>query len=142
MDDPLINTSALNKPKNRQLLIIIGVALVALIVMVAIWQNSGTQGAKRELSAATDKYADKQKEVDEARRVLEQKLAELRAVRAEADAKATMLGSEVAQDVQSTVNDARVDLPADARVLDLPDSRDQEFYVRDRDGRFIRVRRP
>ena len=141
MNDPLLNTSALKQPKNRQLLIIVGVAIVALIAFLVIWQNSGTPGAKRDLAAATDKYADKQKEVDEARRVLEQKLAELRAVRAEANAKATMLSGEVAQDIESTVDDARVDIPADARAIDASEDGEREYYVRDRQGRFVRVTR-
>ena len=51
--------------------------------------------SKRDVAAANDKVMDKQKEVDDARRVLDQKLVELRALRADADVQATKLGSVV-----------------------------------------------
>jgi F0F1-type ATP synthase membrane subunit b/b' len=128
MAEPIINSSALREPRNRQLLIIIGVALLALVIMAAIWQSSGTRGAKRDLASATDKVADKQREVDEARRVLEQKLAELRAVRADADVQATKLGATVNEQVTGAVNDARLNT--------------DEYYVRNSRGEFVRVVRP
>lgn len=129
MDEPIINRSALQSPQNRRLLIIIGISLLALLVVAALWQNSGTRGARRDLAGATERVAEKQREVDDARRVLESKLAELRAVRAEADVEATRLGGAV-----------------DARVGDvIDDSRPEgagEYYVRNRNGEFVRVERP
>ncbi len=137
MTEPIINTSALREPRNRQLLIIVGVVILALLVALAIWQTSGTHGAKRDLANANDKVASKQAEVDDARRVLDQKLSELRVVRAEADAQATKLGGEVARDVRGAVDDGR--LGTDNAVVAEPAP---EYYVRDRDGRFVRVTRP
>jgi hypothetical protein len=144
MNDPIINGSALQQPRNRQLLIIIGLALLALIVIGAIWQTTGTHGAKRDVAAANDKVFAKQKEVDDARRTYEQKVAELRALRAEADAQATKLGGALDAQVQGTVNDARVDLPTDPAVGVTNGGVDAapEYYVRDRHGRFVRVVRP
>jgi hypothetical protein len=67
--------------------------------------------------------------VDEARRQLEAKLAELRAVRAEADVEATRLGGAVDARVGDVIDDARADAGT-------------EYYVRNRDGEFVRVTRP
>lgn len=129
MTEPIINSSALRTPRNRQLLLIIGVAVLALVLIVAIWQSTGTRAAKRDLAGASDRVAAKQREVDDARRTLEQKLAELRAVRAEADVQATKLGGVVDQRVNGVIDEARLD----------PST---EYYVRNRDGEFVRVTRP
>lgn len=129
MTEPIINRTALREPRNRQILIIVGVVLLALLIMAALWQRSGTRGAKRDLASASGKVADKQREVDDARRVLEQKLAELRALRAEADVQATKLGATVDERVSGVVDDARPDPAA-------------EYYVRNRRGEFVRVERP
>ena len=129
MDDPLINSAALRHPRNRQLLIIAGIVLVAVLILLAMWQASGTRGAKHDLASANDRVASKQQEVADARRTLEQKLAELRAIRAEADVQATKLGGAIDEQVNGALNDPRVD-PA------------TEYYVRDRDGRYVRVTRP
>lgn len=143
MNDPILNNSPLSQPKNRRLLIMLGVALLALVVVFALWQNSGTRGAKRDLSAANGKVADKQKEVDDAKRLYDQKVAELRAVRADADVQATKLGGAIDQRVDGVVNDARVDVPATAvTTVDDVNGRGApgaEYYVRDRHGRFVRV---
>lgn len=129
MDEPLINTTALRQPRNRQLLIIIGVVLFALLLIAALWQGSGTRGAKRDLSSANEKVMEKQREVEEARRTLDERVAELRALRAEADVQATKLGGRIEESVAGTVDEA------------LPDP-SAEYYVRDRNGRFVRVTRP
>lgn len=144
MDEPIINRAALGSPRNRQLLIILGLVLLAVIIAAAIWQSSGTHGAKRDLAAANDHVSAKQKEVDEALRVYQQKVAELRAVIAEADAKATTLGTAVDARVQGTVQDARVDAPIAPTVggaVDPGVDDSREYYVRDRHGRFVRVTR-
>lgn len=136
------DSNPLRDPKNRNLLIIAGVVLLALLIAAALWQTSGTHGARRDLSAANDHIMAKQKEVDDARAILDQKLSELRVARAEADAQATKLGSEVAQDVRGTTNDARI---TDGRAVDAgPIVVDpaQQYYVRDRNGNFVRATRP
>ncbi|MBA3670930.1 MAG: hypothetical protein H0W68_02755 [Gemmatimonadaceae bacterium] len=131
MDDPIINTTALRQPRNRQLLIIIGAAVLGLLIILAIWQSTGTHGAKRDLASASDRVAEKQKEVDDAQRLLDQRIAELRAARAEALAQATKLGGVVDERVQGVVDDARPDA-----------SLGEEYYVRDRHGNFVRAERP
>lgn len=137
MNEPIINSNALREPRNKQLLILIGVALLALLVILAVWQTSGTHGAKRDLASANDRVVGKQHEVDEARRVLDEKLAELRAVRADADVQATRLGGAVDEQIKGTVNDARVESGGDVRL-----DPGNVYYVRDRDGRFVPVARP
>jgi hypothetical protein len=77
--------------------------------------------------------AAKQREVDDARRTLDQKIAELRAVRADADVQATKLGSAVDAQVDGAVNDPAAAPAAAAAPV---------YYVRDRDGRFVPVARP
>ncbi len=143
--DPL-NTSPqsnpLTNPRNRQLLIVVGVVILALIVALAMWQNSGAHGAKRDVAAANDKVMDKQKEVADAQRVLDQRIAELRALRADADLQATKLGSVVDRQIDGTVNDARVDVPVPPPVVDASgEVGDAQYYVRDRKGRFVPVTR-
>jgi hypothetical protein len=137
MTEPIINSTALREPRNKQLLIIIGVALLALLVILALWQTTGTHGAKRDLASANERVVGKQREVDEARRVLDEKLAELRAVRAEADVQATRLGGAVDEQIKGTVDDARVEAGGDVRL-----DPGNVYYIRDRDGRFVPVTRP
>lgn len=129
MDDPLINTGALGAPRNRRLFLVVGLALLALIVVGLVWRSTGTRGARRELVSATGDVADKQREVDDARRVLDTKLAELRALRAEADVKATRLGGAVDEKVSGVVDEASGDAGRD-------------YYVRNERGEFVRVNRP
>jgi type II secretory pathway component PulM len=137
MTEPIINSTALREPRNKQLLIIIGVALLALLVILALWQTTGTHGAKRDLASANERVVGKQREVDEARRVLDEKLAELRAVRAEADVQATRLGGAVDEQIKGTVDDARAEAGGDVRL-----DPGNVYYIRDRDGRFVPVTRP
>ena len=143
--DPLntsSHTNALTNPRNRQLLIVIGVVILSLLTALAIWQSSGTHGAKRDVAAANDKVMDKQKEVADAQRVLDQKIVELRALRADADVQATKLGSVVDRQIDGTVNSARVDVPVNAAVLPVGgDVDDAQYYVRDRKGRFVPITR-
>ena len=143
--DPLNTSSqpnALTNPRNRQLLIVIGVVILSLLTALAIWQSSGTHGAKRDVAAANDKVMDKQKEVADAQRVLDQKIAELRALRADADVQATKLGSVVERQIDGTVNNARVDVPINAAVLPAGGDVDEaQYYVRDRKGRFVPITR-
>lgn len=144
MDDPIFNANAVRQPQNRRLLIIIGAAILALLLVLAIWRMTGTQGAKRDLSAANDKVVAKQKEVDDALRTYQQRVAELRALHANAEAQATKLDGAIDQQVRTTVNDGRVDLPVAPGAAVVPgvaDDGTQDYYVRDRHGRFVRVTR-
>lgn len=150
MDDPILTPNAVRRPDNRRLLIIIGAALLALLLVLAIWRMSGTNGARRDLAAANDKVQAKQKEVDDALRTYQQRVAELRALRANADAQATKLNGAIDQQVQTTVNDGRVDVPVDPAVAAAPgdpavvaggDDAAPVYYVRDRRGRFVPVTR-
>jgi type II secretory pathway component PulM len=141
MNEPHIG-GTLRDPRSRQLLIILGVALLALFAIAAIWQTTGTRGAKHDLASANDRVVAKQREVDDARRQLDQRIAELRALRADADVQATKLGSAVDQQVNGVVTDAGTGVTSTAAgEIDLRDPA-TEYYVRDRRGRFIRVTRP
>lgn len=81
--------SVLRSPRGRPLILALG-ALLLLLLMAAVYYGDPTNRARRELSAANERIADKQREVDDARRLLEQRLVELRAVRAQADVQATV----------------------------------------------------
>jgi FtsZ-interacting cell division protein ZipA len=136
---------ALTDPRNRQLLIIAGLALLALLIALAIWQSSGTRDAKHDFASASGKVVAKEKEVADARRTLEQKIAELRVVRAEADVQAARLGNAVEQQVGGAVDDARLDAgaaPAIGRVGSTGTTSSPVYYVRDAQGRFVPVSRP
>jgi FtsZ-interacting cell division protein ZipA len=138
-------TNALTDPRNRQLLIIAGLALLALLLGLAIWQSSGTRDAKHDFASANDRVIAKEKEVADARRTLEQKIAELRVVRAEADVQAARLGNAVEQQVGGAIDDARLDAgaaPAANRTGSASSSSSQVYYVRDDQGRFVPVARP
>lgn len=138
---------ALEDPRNRQLLILIGGLILATLLALAIWQNSGTRGAKRDFSSARERVIEKEKEVADARRLLDQRVAELRAVSAEADVEATKLGGAVEQNIGGAIDEARVDAPAatgatagTGRANEAGAS--QVYYVRDEQGRFVPVGRP
>ena len=131
--------------RNRQLLIIIGLAVLALLLALAIWQSSGTRDAKNDYANANDKVLAKEREVLEARRTLEQKIAELKVVRAEADVQAARLGNVVEEEVSGEIEEARVDAPsttAATRVSGTSSGNTPVYYVRDQQGRFVPVTRP
>jgi FtsZ-interacting cell division protein ZipA len=130
---------ALTDPRNRQILIIAGLAILALLLALAIWQSTGTRDAKHDFASANDKVLAKEKEVADARHTLEQKIAELRVVRAEADVQAARLGNAVEQQVGGTIEDAGA-APATGRTGSPASS--QVYYVRDQQGRFVPVGRP
>ena len=81
--------SVLRSPRGRPLLFALG-ALLLLLLIAVVWYGDPANRARRELSAANARIVDKQREVDDARRLLEQRLVELRAVRAQADVQATV----------------------------------------------------
>jgi hypothetical protein len=134
--------------RNRNLLIIAGLALLALLLAIAIWQNSGTRGAKNDYASANERVVAKEREVEEARRLLDQRIAELKVVRAEADVQAAKLGNKVEQQVGGAIDEARTDVPAPAgaavtgRATDPYTGPAPVYYVRDQQGRFVPVTRP
>jgi hypothetical protein len=138
--------------RNRQLLIIIGLATLALLLAFLVWQNTGTRGVKQDFASANDKVLAKEREVEEARRTLDQRIAELRVVRAEADVQAARLGNKVEKEVGGAIEDARVDVPvaagavtgsaAPGRPTDPYTGPAPVYYVRDNQGRFVPVTRP
>ena len=77
-------TSALSDPRTRRLLLIAGAALLALLALAAVWSTTGSRGARDDLRAANERILEKRGEVEEARQVLEQRLAELREAEAAA----------------------------------------------------------
>ena len=76
--------SALHDPRTRRLLILAGGVLLALVLLAAVWNTTGSRGARGDLRAANERILDKRGEVEEARQVLEQRLAELREAEAAA----------------------------------------------------------
>ena len=68
--------------------------MLAVFVLVAAWHNSGTNRAARELRAANEEIAERRRGVAEARELLEQRVAELRAAEAAAEARAARLDVE------------------------------------------------
>jgi hypothetical protein len=81
--------SVMRSPRGRPLLLAAG-ALLLLLLMMVVYYGDPANRARRELSAANERIAEKQREVDDARRLLERRLVELRAVRAQADVQATV----------------------------------------------------
>jgi hypothetical protein len=64
--------------------------LLLLLVVAVAWYADPTNRARRELAQANARIQEKQQELDDARRLLERRLAELRAARAEAEVYATV----------------------------------------------------
>ncbi|MDF1504702.1 hypothetical protein [Roseisolibacter sp. H3M3-2] len=81
-------------------------ALLLVLLVAGVWYGDDTNRARRELSAANARIADKQQEVDDARRLLERRLAELRAVRAEADVQATVYRGVLEREGRPVVADS------------------------------------
>ena len=105
--------AAMRNPRTRQLLLIAGLALLALLVAVAVWSSTGTRGAERSLRAAAGDVQEHEKKVEEARQLLEQRLAELQEARAEAVVESERLDVErvretSAGDVEPRLSDDEV----------------------------------
>lgn len=82
-------------PRNvRGPLMAIAAGMLAVFALVAAWHNSGTNRAARELRHATEEVAERRRGVEEARELLEQRVAELRAAEAGAAARAARLDVE------------------------------------------------
>ena len=155
-NDPLHGDASRHDPhvathpaeRNRNLLIIAGLALLALLLAMAVWKNSGTRGAKNDFATANEHVVAKEREVDEARRLLDQRIAELKVVRAEADVQAAKLGNRVEQQVGGAIDEARTGAPAASAVATPGRETDPYtgpapvYYVRDQQGRFVPVTRP
>lgn len=99
--------SALRGPRNRPLLLALG-ALLLLLLIAVVWYGDPTNRARRELGEANARIVEKQREVDDARRLLEQRLVELRAVRAQADVQATVYRGVLEREGRPVVRDTTV----------------------------------
>ena len=74
---------ALRDPR-RRLLAAAAAALLLVLIVVGTWWANPTNRARRALAAANEHILDKQRDVIDARRLLTQRIAELRAAQAEA----------------------------------------------------------
>lgn len=79
----------LRSVRGRQLLAALA-ALLLLLVVGLVWWASPENRARRELARANEEIAEKERAVLEARQLLERRIAELRAAKAEADVQATI----------------------------------------------------
>ena len=84
----------LRDPRRRMLLVAAG-ALAILLAVVALWYGDPTNRARRDLARANERIVEKQREVADARRLLAERIAELRAARAEAEVRATRYQSAI-----------------------------------------------
>ena len=98
-------------------LLLAGAVLLLLLVVGITWYADPTNRARRELAQANERIEEKQQELDDARRLLERRLAELRAARAEADVYATVYRGVLEREGRSEQTDAA---PLDATVGSAP----------------------
>jgi hypothetical protein len=101
-------------------LLLAGAVLLLLLVMGVAWYADPTNRARRELAQANERIQQKQQELDDARRLLERRLAELRAARAEADVYATVYRGVLEREGRAEQADAA---PLDATAGPLPTTR-------------------
>ena len=80
--------------ERRAPLVAIGVGLLSLFLLLGVWYNRGTNRAARDLQSANAHVVEKQRQVEEARQLLEQRVAELRAAQAQVAASAERLDVE------------------------------------------------
>ena len=86
----------------RRLAAIAGLALLVLVVAALAWNGSGTRDARRDLRGATARIYEARNEVEEARQVLEQRIAELHEAQAAAVAEQERLDAEVVRERQGS----------------------------------------
>jgi hypothetical protein len=84
--------------RQREGLLIAGLALLTLLLAVLLWNDSGARGARRDLRSATQRIIEARNEVEVARQVLEQRLAELREAEAAAVAESERLDAELVRE--------------------------------------------
>ncbi len=94
-------------------LLLAGAVLLLFLVIGITWYADPTNRARRELAQANERIQEKQQELDDARRLLERRLAELRAARAEADVYATVYRGVLEREGRAEQADAA---PLDATV--------------------------
>ena len=116
---PSAAAAPLRGTRSRALLLVGAVLLLLLVVAVA-WYADPTNRARRELAQANERILDKQQELDDARRLLERRLAELRAARAEAEVYATVYRGVLEREGRADEGDAA---PLDATVGAAPAAR-------------------
>ena len=121
--------SVLRSPRGRPLLLALG-ALLLLLLVAVVWYGNPENRARRELTEANARIVAKQREVDDARRLLEQRLVELRAVGAQADVQATVYrgvlereGRPVVRDTMAVGGEVLLPPVADPNVTAPPRSR-------------------
>ena len=86
-------------PRDRRApLIAIGAGLLSLLLLLAVWYNRGTNRATRDLESAHALVIEKRRQVEEARQLLEQRIAELRAAQAQVAAGAERLDVEMVRE--------------------------------------------
>ena len=101
-------------------MLLAGAVLLLLLVVGVAWYADPTNRARRELAQANERIEEKQQELDDARRLLERKLAELRAARAEAEVYATVYRGVLEREGRADQTDAA---PLDATVGAAPAAR-------------------
>lgn len=86
----------------RRLAAIVGLALLVLVVAAVAWNGSGARDARRDLRGATARIYEARNEVEEARQVLEQRIAELHEAQAAAISERERLDAEVVRERQGS----------------------------------------
>lgn len=118
-------------PGRRRLLLIAGLALLGLLLVLAIWNSSGSRAARGDLRAANERVLEKRREVTEARQVLEQRLAELREAEAAVVAEDERLDTELVRERRSSVSGGDVEPLSDDERRARESLREAEAALRD-----------
>lgn len=106
--------SALRDPRRRLLLLALS-ALLVVTALGAFWYADPRNRTRNELVDANERLLQKQREVEDAHRLLEQKVAELRAAKAQADLQATRYQGALEAAARDEVRDeVATDAPAPA----------------------------
>jgi hypothetical protein len=79
----------------RRMLLVAAAALAVLLAVVTLWYGDPTNRARRDLAQANERIVEKQRQVADARRLLAERIAELRAAQAEAEVRATRYQSAI-----------------------------------------------
>ena len=99
--------------ERRAPLLAICAGLLSLMVILAVWYNRGTNQAARDLKSANALVVEKHRQVEEARQLLEQRIAELRAAQAQVAAGAERLDVEMVRE-RRTETEAGEVVPLDS----------------------------
>ena len=80
--------------------------LLALVVIAALWNGTGSRGVRADLEAANERVVEKRRQVAEAQQVLEQRVAELREAEAAVVAENERLDAALVREEAGDVDDA------------------------------------